>query len=183
MMKHLQFKGNIPFMWVSQLLPWGTLSIHYTDVNLDLHEPSGLSAKHLTVLERQCQTWISVPKRHMEAYACLSQDPIPFPRGIIWAIRFGGLSSFHQPTLSQFSSFSRLIISQLLSIFWAILGISTAGLRLQNSQQSIFVRHRQQRGTHSSGVWPSTVTVSWNPPPNNAPSTPGVPGFPRLWDT
>ena len=99
------FKGNIPFMWVSYLLPWGTLSIHYTDVDLGLHEPSGLSAKHLPVLERQCQAWVSVPKRHMEAYTCLSQDPIPFPHGIIWAIGFGGLWSFHQPPYHSLAHF------------------------------------------------------------------------------
>lgn len=80
---------------------------------------------------------------------------------------------FPSATLSQFSSFSRLIISQLLSLSRATLGISTAGLRLQNSHPSIshprLVCHRQQRGTHSSSAWPFTVTASWNPPSSNAP--------------
>lgn len=183
MMKHLQFKDNIPFMWVSQLLPWGTLSIHYTDVNLDLHEPSGLSAKHLPVLERQCQTWISVPKRHMEAYACLSQDPIPFPHGIIWAIRFGGLSSFHQPPYHSLAHFPDSSFLSFCPFFEPFLAFQLQGLDFKTpSKVSLSVTGSRGR-THSSGVWPSTVTASWNPPPNNAPSTPGVPGFPRLWDT
>lgn len=50
MMKHLQFKGNIPFMGFLNL-PLSSYPHSYTDVNLDLHEPSGLSAKHLAVLK------------------------------------------------------------------------------------------------------------------------------------
>lgn len=151
MMKHLQFKGSIPFMWVSQLLPWGTLSIHYTDVNLDLHEPSGLSAKHLPVLERQCQTWISVPKRHMEAYACLSQDPIPFPHGIIWAIRFGGLSSFHQPPYHSLAHFPDSSFLSFCPFFEPFLAFQLQGLDFKTpSKVSLSVTG--SRGEHTAAA-------------------------------